>query len=129
MKYLGIDYGARRVGIAVSDPDGVIAFPRIVAANDARLHVMLEELIAKEGIEHIVIGDTRTASGIANPVTQEADAFAERLARKSGVQLSRVSEAWSSVEVSRLAPPGSEHDDAAAAAFILQRFLDMRAKR
>jgi putative Holliday junction resolvase len=129
MKYLGIDYGGKRVGVAVSDAAGSIAFPRAVLPNDARLPEVLAKLVADEGIGHIVIGDTRTVSGAANPVTAEAENFAEHLARETGVPVSRAFEAWSSIEASRYAPEGKGHDDAAAAAFILQRFLDMRATK
>ena len=128
MKYLGIDYGAKRIGIAVSDEAGRIAFPRAEIQNDEKSLTFLIRMAKQEQVEQIVIGDTRSHGGAENSVTREAEKFAEVLARESGVPLSRAFEAWSSIEASRYAPEGSEHNDAAAAAIILQRFLDMKAR-
>jgi putative Holliday junction resolvase len=126
MKYLCIDYGSKRVGYAVSDTDGTIAFPRTTLNNGDQLIGKIEEIVRDEKIEAIVIGDTKSHGGAPNPVSVQADAFAENLKKQTGLAVERSWEAWSSIEVSKLAPKGREHDDAAAAAFILQRFLDMR---
>ena len=128
MKYLGIDYGARQVGVAVSNAEGTIAFPRGNVPNDDKLMPALAAMCRDEKIETILVGDTRAFSGADNLITPEADAFMERLARETGVPVSRAREAWSTVEAARYAPKGREHDDSAAAAVILQRFLDMKGK-
>ena len=124
MKYLGIDYGSKRVGIAISDDAGKIAFPRGVIANDAAVFVELATVIVKERIQSIVVGDTRSFGGRKNPVTQEADRFIEQLKAEAGVPIIPAFEAGSSIEASQYAPDGEKRDDAAAA-FILQRYLDM----
>lgn len=126
MKYVCIDYGAKRVGISVSDAAGSIAFPRETLPNDARLKAALSELIEREKIESVVVGDTLSHGGARNDVSAAAQAFSDELAQKSGLPVERAWEVWSSIEAGRFAPKGKEHDDAAAAAFILQRFLDMR---
>jgi putative Holliday junction resolvase len=126
MKYLGIDYGSKFVGIAISDGDGTIAFPRIEIENDEKLLSFLVRMIEQEKVEGIVVGDTRTVSGTGNSVTPEAENFMNKLAQLSAVPIERASEAWSSIEASRYAPKGEQHNNAAAAAIILQRFLDMR---
>lgn len=126
MKYLGIDYGKKMVGIAISDDDGKIAFPRAVVPNDEKLLAFVARMVEEEKIATIIVGDTRTVSGGENPVTREADAFIEALAQATAVPTERVFEAWSSIEASRYAPKGEEHNDGAAAAIILQRFLDIR---
>lgn len=128
MKYLGIDFGSKRVGIAMSDAHGTIAFPREVVVNDDSLLSFIVELGKKEHVEAFVIGDTRTHGGAENPVTAKAEEFVAALEEATRLPVERVSEAWSSIEASRYAPLGKEHDDAAAAAFILQRFLDMRKR-
>ena len=125
MKYLGLDYGARRIGFAVSDAEGKIAFPRTTLPNDGKLLAELVRIVADEEIEHIIVGDTRSHGGASNPVTAEAEAFARELKRATGIPVARQFEAWSSIEASRYAPQGKGHDDASAAAIILQRFLDM----
>ena len=58
MKYLGIDYGAKRVGIAISDAEGSIAFPRTTLLNDGKMLPQLAKLIEEEKIGTVVIGDT-----------------------------------------------------------------------
>lgn len=130
MRYIGIDYGTKHVGVAMSDVGGGFAFPREALANDARLVAVLSELAAREGAGAFVVGDTRAASGEENAVTAESDSFCEKLARESGMPAHRVREAWSSAEAMRFAPPGRRHDDSAAAAIILQRYLDgLRTKQ
>ena len=129
MKYLGIDYGSKRVGIAVSDANATIAFPRATLVNDGTLMAKLSDTVKNEKIERIVVGDTRSHGGGSNPITAEAEKFTEELARETGLSVSRAFEVFSSIEASRYAPEGALKDDAAAAAIILQRFLDMNASR
>jgi putative Holliday junction resolvase len=129
MKYLGIDYGGRRVGIAVSDAGGTIAFPRATFLNDGELIAQIRKVIADEKVESIVMGDTKTHGGADNSVSTEARAFAQKLAEDTGLPVERSWEMWSSIEVGKLAIKGHEHDDASAAAFILQRFLDMKESK
>src|SRR3989344_5440097 len=121
MKYLGIDFGTKRVGVAVSDDTVGIAFTRETMTNDAQLLPHLVQLIEAEKIGRIVVGDTRSHGGRENPVSAEADKFIEELHQATGLPVERVFEAWSSIEASRYAPKGREHDDASAAAIILQR--------
>ncbi len=128
VKYLGIDYGAKRIGTAVSDADGMIAFPRGVLINDSQLHTELERIIHEERIQTLVVGDTCSHNDAENLVSKETELFVEKI-KKIGIPIERVSEVWSSIEASRYAPKGEEHNDAAAAAIILQRFLDMNAKQ
>jgi putative Holliday junction resolvase len=128
MRYLGIDYGAKRLGIATSDEGGSFAFPKETLPNDNTAIDRIANIVAHEHVTEIVIGDTRAVGGGENPITAEAEAFAESLARYVKVPVQKGWEAWSSIEASRFAPKGREHDDAAAAAIILQRFLDSRKK-
>ena len=125
MKYLGIDYGSKSVGLAISDDEGKISFPRAVIPNDEKLLQFVARLVQEEKIAQVIVGDTRTVSGASNPVTEKADAFVNELAKTTTVPVERVWEAWSSIEASRYAPKGEEHNDAAAAALILQRYLDI----
>lgn len=127
MRYLGIDFGAKRIGIAISDESGGFAFPKEVVANDRAALDYITGLV-DANIAAVVIGDARAANGMENPITFEADHFAEKLGERITVQIHRAWEAWSSVEAGRFAPEG-KHDDAAAAAIILQRFLDSRGKK
>jgi putative holliday junction resolvase len=123
MKYLGIDYGSKRIGLAVAAQG--IAFPHSVVPNDDAIFATLGSLVEQGRIDAIVVGDTRTLEGLPNSVTKEADAFMERLREETGLPVESALEAGSSVAVSDAA---SEKRDDAAAAFLLQRFLDMKGK-
>jgi hypothetical protein len=58
MRYLGIDYGAKRIGLAVSDEAGTIAFPRETIANMSGAIAAIRAIIQKEHIGFVVVGDT-----------------------------------------------------------------------
>jgi len=127
MKYLGIDYGKKRVGVALSDETGSFAFPKeVIPTGDALSRI--RDIALRERVAAVVIGDARSFSGISNVVTDERDKFAVRLQEILSVPIETVWEAGSSVEASRFAPEGRGHDDAAAAAIILQRFLDAKGR-
>ena len=123
-KYLGIDFGMKRIGLAVSDDSGSIAFPRETIGNDEKTLGHILTLIEREKAGAVVVGDTRAASGAANIASLSADLFIEELKEATPLPVHRGFEAWSSIEASRYAPKGKQHDDSAAAAIILQRFLD-----
>ena len=124
MKYLGIDYGAKRIGISVSNDEGTIAFPRTTIKNDKQARVTITRFIADENIQSIIVGDTRSFSNLENPVTKESEDFVKRLEKETSMPVKSVWEAGSSIEASRYAPEREGHSDGAAAAIILQRFLD-----
>ncbi len=126
MKFAGIDYGTQRVGVAISDAGGTIAFPRIVLHNDAGLIDALTTLLQKESVKCVVVGDTRSHGSKENPVTVRLTSFIAKL-EGAGFRVKSMWEAWSSIEASRYAPEQKSHDDAAAAAIILQRYLDIHA--
>jgi len=128
MRYLGIDYGTKQIGVAVSDQSGSFAFPRDTIQNDKNALVILIRIIALEEIEEVIVGDTRSLDGGANQITPEADAFVLKLSQSIKVPIHRSREAFSSQEAARFAPPGKKHDDSSAAAIILQRFLDAKSK-
>ena len=129
MKYLGIDYGAKRVGIAVSDAEGRIAFPRTVLVNDEKLISQVVKILEGEKVGIVVVGDTKAFSGLENPITKELESFVGRLKQEIDLPVIPAWEAGSSIEASRYAEQGNEHKDEAAAAIILQRFLDMRGTK
>ena len=129
MKYLGIDYGAKRVGTSVSNAEGTIAFPRETIENNARLFESLNRIIAAEKIESIVVGDTRSFSNLENPVTKDAENVIARLKKETSLPVLSAWEAGSSIEASRYTPHSESHSDEAAAAIILQRYIDMKSRK
>ncbi len=128
MRYLGIDFGTKRLGIAISDDAGSFAFPRDVIEKNASVFDELSRIVEKEKIDAIVMGDTLTLNGGANAITGESDAFAKKIGEVLKIPVHRIREAWSSQEADRFAPQGRKHNDSSAAAIILQRFLDASPK-
>lgn len=126
MKYLGIDFGSQYIGLAISDDRGTMAFPRAEIANDAKSKDFILKMIEEEKVGTVVVGDTRAFNGGANRVTNTADKFIKELTAVTSVPVQVALEAGTSVEAARFAPKGHTHDNTAAAAIILQRFLDMR---
>jgi len=127
MRYLGIDYGTKRIGISISDEAGGFAFPKETIPNDATSIDRIARMIKDERVGTLVVGDTRALNGEENPITREAQSFADALRGHVGIPVESVREAFSSTEAGRFAPKG-KHDDAAAAAIILQRYLDAHQK-
>jgi putative holliday junction resolvase len=125
MRYLGIDYGTKRIGIALSDEDGGFAFAHSTLKNDAKFIIKINEIIKTEQVSEIVVGKSVTLSGRENILMGEIGEFIATLEENFDMPIHLQSEAFSSVEASRFAPKGRERDDSASAAIILQRFLDM----
>lgn len=126
MRILGLDWGARRIGVAISDEAAAFAFPHGTIPNDGTAERALLALVSEKKIGRIVMGDTRAESGASNSITAQAERFADSLAKKSGLSVELVPEYWSSREAARFSPTGPKKDESAAAV-ILQRHLDMNS--
>lgn len=126
MRYLGIDYGTKRVGIALSDEAGIMGFPEGVLPNDDILKETLMTLIAKEHVGGIVMGESLDFQGAENAVAAQARAFAEDLSSATGVPVHFEPEVFTT-QAARRDPEGVHMQggivDAAAAAIILSSFL------
>ena len=118
---IGIDYGTKRVGVAVSDTRGTVAFPRMTLPNDRMLMSSLKEFIAKEGADEVVIGESTGPTG-DNPVMKHTRAFAQELERETGVTIRWEPEYLSSAEARRTSTANLV--DAEAAAIILNSYLN-----
>ena len=126
MKFLGIDYGGKRIGLAVSDEGGTIAFPRTTIANMRGVIETIKELVRVEKIDFIVVGDTKSYCGVPNPITLQVKNFVHDLKEALDVPIASSWEAGSTMEANRYDPDGA-HNDASAAAIILQRYLDIKS--
>ena len=122
MRMLGIDYGSKRVGVAISDEKGDFAMPLKVIANSKKL---LDEVvaIAKEyKTKEIVIGESKNYSGKPNPILAETLEFKKKLEAK-GYTVYMEPEFMTSVQAERFQGK-TDMLDASAAALILQSYLD-----
>ncbi len=135
MKYMGIDYGTKRVGIALSDEGGTLARPVAVLKNTNALLDEVQEIITREGVGSIVIGNSE-----GNKVQNDINEFIGQITLTTFLPVEQMNESFSSFEAhgkkgkeqtsARMTKaPGKPDDlDARAAAVILQRFLDKNSR-
>ena len=128
MRYLGIDYGTKRVGIALSDEAGSFAFPHATLHVDDALIEAIVQIVRRERVGAIVLGDSLALSGARNAMTDTVEQFARELEERIVLPVHLTREAWSSQEAARFAPKGKKHEDSSAAAIILQRYLDQTTR-
>ena len=122
MKYIGIDYGTSRIGIALSDEDATFAFPRTIL-NERKALTEIVRLCAQEDIGGIVMGYSIASNGAENDVGTAVARFKEKVARMTSTPIYLEREDFSSVEAHRYQTKAGDRDDSAAA-IILQRYLD-----
>jgi len=137
MKILGMDYGTKRIGIAVSDENMQMAFPREVIQNDKSTVEKLVTILNQENLEEIVIGESLDQNGENNSLVEKVDAFILDLEKVWKGKIHKEKEFFTSFEAhgrmgkernnARMASFGKvENLDAKAAAIILQRYLEKR---
>lgn len=136
MRALGLDLGARRIGVALSDSRGTLASPRgaILRSDDpGRDRAAVAELVAETRAEVVVVGMPLSLDGSAGPAARAASAEAEALATILAVPVETVDERLSTVSASRAMtaagrPVRRQRSliDSAAAAIFLQSWLDRR---
>lgn len=123
MKYIGIDFGSKRVGIAVSDESGSLAFPKVVLANDKKLLSLILKIAEEENALGIVIGESKNYSGEPNRIMEEIEKFKKEIEEKTKLEIYFEPEFMTSVQAVQLQGK-NKMLDASAATIILQSFLD-----
>ncbi len=125
MRCLGIDYGNKHIGIAVSDDDGNFAFPRIVLDNDIKkVLFFLRDIIEKEKIGTVVLGLPFNFSGEDTVQTKKVRDFGELIKKELPADIIFQNEILSTKEAQKSGGSTKEMIDASSAALILQSFLD-----
>ncbi len=127
MRYLGLDYGLRKIGLALGDDESRVAAPAEVIENDERLLVRLAELVRDEGIEAIVVGvPLPTGDHHSGEQLKKTRQFIEDLRRVVNVPVHEVDEKYTSSESRRIQKEmgSGVKEDALAAMLILQSYLD-----
>jgi putative Holliday junction resolvase len=130
MRLLGIDYGSKRVGIALSDEAGHFALPYSVIPNSQALSLGLANKIEKTAIENnvkeIVMGESKDYKGQSNKIMVGILELKKQLEIK-GFTIHLEPEFMTSVQAERLQGKNAK-SDASAAAIILQAYLDKEKK-
>lgn len=126
MKILGIDYGSKRIGIAISDENQKMAFPKKVLLNDEKLFDNLKSLIEEEGILKVVLGESKDFKMQDNPIMKEIKKFKNKLEEKFNLEIILHPEVLSSHQAVKMAGEVNDMIDASAASIILQSYLDLK---
>ncbi len=123
MKYIGIDYGSKRVGVAISDEGGTMAFPKVVISAGAQLVEKISELFKEEQVQSVVLGESKDFSGKDNPIMNDILSFKKALEERLNIDIILEPEFMTSREAEHIQGRGDMHD-ASAATLILQSYLD-----
>jgi putative Holliday junction resolvase len=132
VKVLALDYGSARTGVAVSDPTGTLARPLGVVQKVGTPKGLadLSAIIEREAPELVIVGLPLTLRGEHGPQAAETEAFVERLRKRCSTPIQTEDERFTTKLARRTGSTSpSRPDDPAAAAVLLQGFLDRRALR
>jgi putative Holliday junction resolvase len=133
MRVLGLDIGDKRIGVALSDPDGVLASPfNTINRKGEDLDIKaIADIVNEQAVGHIVVGLPRSLDGSLGWQVSKVKAFVRRLSEHIRVPVYYRDERLTTVMARRLkrisgrkGGRGKKSDDAQAAALILQSYLD-----
>ena len=136
MRVMGLDYGDKTVGVAISDELLITAQPietieRERANKLRKTYQRIEALIAEYSVKKIVIGRPLNMNGTEGERVETTRAFRDELSRRTGLEIVEVDERLTTVEANRILEETGvaysarkEHIDKMAAAIILQSYLD-----
>lgn len=148
MRHLGVDYGTKRIGVAISDEEGKLAFTYCLLQNDKKLYEEIEQIIQKEKIQKIIIGESKDYSGRPNEIMVEIEKFKQNLGKIFDGEIIFQPEFMTSVQAEKGLGARREDRrdskksksnfkkvnqtksiDVSSAVIILQSYLDMRKNR
>jgi putative Holliday junction resolvase len=132
MRYIGIDLGTRRIGLAYGDELGVATpLPALTQADPTERRTGLFKVIRERRAQEIVLGHPLNMDDTAGPKAKEAEAFAAQLTKELGLPVHLVDERLTSYEAESSIAKSKRRDvrasgiiDSRAATLILQDYLD-----
>ena len=133
MRSLGLDIGDKRIGVALSDPDGLLASPfTIINRREETADIKaITDIISQHQVEQIIVGLPRSMDGSIGKQAEKVKDFTQKLCRHTEVPVEFRDERLTTVLAKRLMQAaktkksrGKAQDDAIAAAIILQGYLD-----
>ena len=133
MRCLGLDIGDRRIGVALSDPEGILASPFsiIERIDDEQALAAIIDIIDKQQVGRVIVGLPLSLDGTLSGQAEKVREFAQKLVGQIKVPLEYRDERLTTVMAQRLkrASGGKKtrqktRYDAQAAALILQNYLD-----
>ncbi len=126
MRILGIDYGSRRIGLALSDESGSMAFPHSVVLNTGKAISATAQIVRENSVGMIVIGESLDYKGSPNKIMPAVLRFKAALESETGLPVVLEKEFLTTAEATRLQGE-SRNIDASAAALILKSYIDKRS--
>lgn len=123
MKILGVDYGLKWIGIAMSDDENKMAFPCETLENNFKLFGRLNELIKKENIYKVIIGLPLNKNMKPTTQTTEVENWAEKLIKEVDLPIEFENEVLTTKAADK---SGAKNIHSAAAAILLQSYLDKK---
>lgn len=136
MRYLGIDYGTKRTGLAVCDAGEQMACPLKVLQNKGSFLADIIAAVRREGIEAIVFGLPLNMDGTEGPMVKSTRQFAEQLQKQTELPIEFFDERLTSFAAEKklagldlTRKTKKKRIDALAAAEMLQNFLDHKNNR
>ena len=128
MRYLAIDYGLKRIGLAVCDPSEIISSPLTVIKNSDKLIDEIVKIIDSESVEAVVIGLPLNMDGSVGPQAEITQKFAQQLEKAVEIAIHFQDERLSTFEAEQKLNAADIKKtrapiDAIAAAQILEDFL------
>lgn len=136
MRYLGIDYGTKRIGLALSDEEGKFAYPHLVLKNNPKIIEQIATICQGEGVGEIALGWSLDYHRRENRIMKRVTIFQTALATATGLKVALEDEVLTTVEANReIGPParterarsgGDDFTDARAASIILRTYLAHR---
>ena len=133
MRSLGLDIGDKRIGVALSDPGGILASPFTILdrRSDAADVAAIIDIVSQQQVEQIVVGLPRSMNGSIGMQAEKVKSFAQKLCSRTEVPVEFRDERLTTVSARRLMQSvgrkktgGKARDDAIAAALILQGYLE-----
>ncbi len=122
MKYIGIDFGSKRIGVALSDIDGKVAFPKEVIQNNEETLAKILASSKSENVTTIILGESKNFKGEDNKISGEIEKF-KKVLEENNLKVVLEPEFMTSQQVEKNFGK-TDMLDASSAAIILQSFLD-----
>jgi putative Holliday junction resolvase len=143
MKYLGIDYGEKRIGLSLSDELGCLAFPFKIIINDKQAFDAIHNICGEENVIEIILGHSVNSEGQDNLIMIEVEKIKQRIEKELGLLVHLEKEFMTTIyardylekndiygkgknNARQEAKKKTDRADAVAAALILQRYLDRK---
>ena len=132
---MGLDIGDRRIGVALSDPGGILASPHsIIDCTDEKQDIeAIIDIVTRHQVEQIIVGLPRTMDGTIGGQARKVEAFTQLLSSHTDVPVEFRDERLTTVSAKRLMQEAGSRKaakktryDAIAAAIILQSYLEER---